>query len=212
MGHQSRYSQAGRPAREWQIDPSREENRIDNPCERLIFEQSTRDWLERFVIAHDVCPFAGREHRRDAIRYAISERDHVEGWLHELAHECRLLDKEPDIATTLLIVPRGLEDFEAYLDLLDVAQALLDSLGYEGVYQLASFHPDYVFEGVEPDDPANFTNRSPWPMLHLLREAELTRALNHYPDPEAIPERNVARLRAPNSKALAAAMAATPDR
>ncbi len=160
------------------------------------------------MIGHDICPFAGREVRRDAVRYAVSEGAEFERWLHELAQECQRLDADPEIATTLLIFPRGLEDFETYLDLLALGESLLTSLGYEGVYQLASFHPDYVFEGVGPDDPANFTNRSPEPMLHLLREAELDKALAHYPDPEAIPERNMALLRAPGSPALAAALAA----
>ncbi len=161
------------------------------------------------MIEHDICPFAGREFRREAIRYAVSEGADLESWLQALAGECQRLDAEPEIATTLLIFPRGLEAFEDYLDLLEFGEALLVSLGYEGIYQLASFHPDYVFEGVAPDDPANFTNRSPAPMLHLLREAALERALAHYPDPEAIPERNMKVLRAPESPALAAAIAAS---
>lgn len=164
-----------------------------------------RNWLERFVIAHDICPFAGREFRRDAIRYAIAESRSTEAWLHELVVECQRLDSDEAIATTLLIFPEGLVDFDDYLELLALAEALLSSLGYDGVYQLASFHPAYVFEGTDADDPANFTNRSPYPMLHLLREVDLERALRHYPDPEGIPERNTALLRGPGSAALAAA-------
>lgn len=171
--------------------------------------QATREWLERFVIAHDICPFAGREFRRGAIRYAIAESGELEDCLHELAAECRRLDEQPSIATTLLILPRGVADFDDYLELLSLAEALLDALGYLGVYQLASFHPDYVFDGVAAEDPANHTNRSPYPMLHLLREGELERALRHHPDPEGIPERNVALLREPDSLALTAAKAFT---
>lgn len=126
----------------------------------------------------------------------------LEELLHELVAECRRLDAEPGIATTLLIAPAGMEDFDDYLDWLELAERLLDDLGYRGIYQLASFHPDYVFDGVEAADPANATNRSPYPMLHILREAELERALASYPDPESIPERNMAKLRVPDSEAL----------
>ena len=110
----------------------------------------------------------------------------------------------------------GLEDFDDYLDFLAVAEALLVEQGYEGTYQLASFHPDYCFDGAEQDDPANFTNRSPWPMLHLLREAGLEQALAHYPEPEAIPERNIERMGQLGSERLSAELAAlrgqVPDR
>ena len=102
------------------------------------------------------------------------------------------------------------------VDFLAVAEALLVEQGYEGTYQLASFHPDYCFDGAEQDDPANFTNRSPWPMLHLLREAGLEHALAHYPDPEAIPERNIERMGQLGSERLSAELAAlrgqVPDR
>jgi len=141
--------------------------------------------------------------RRDAIHYALAESAELEGLLHELVDECRQLDADPAIATTLLIAPAGMSDFGDYLDWLELAERLLEDLGYRGIYQLASFHPDYVFDGVEDDDPANATNRSPYPMLHLLREAELERALASHPDPEAIPERNVTLLRAAGSSALA---------
>ncbi|WFF43440.1 DUF1415 domain-containing protein [Salinicola endophyticus] len=167
----------------------------------------TRAWVESFVVAHDICPFAGREMRRDAIRYAVAEASDLEGLLHELIAECRHLDANAAIATTLLIAPAGMEDFDDYLDWLELAERLLEDQGYVGIYQLASFHPDYVFEGVEATDPANATNRSPWPMLHLLREAELERAIAHHADPEGIPERNMARLREPGSAALAAGLA-----
>ncbi|WP_342588196.1 DUF1415 domain-containing protein [Salinicola endophyticus] len=178
---------------------------------RLLIEPSslhqTRAWVESFVVAHDICPFAGREMRRDAIRYAVAEASDLEGLLHELIAECRHLDANAAIATTLLIAPAGMEDFDDYLDWLELAERLLEDQGYVGIYQLASFHPDYVFEGVEATDPANATNRSPWPMLHLLREAELERAIAHHADPEGIPERNMARLREPGSAALAAGLA-----
>ncbi|WP_239023680.1 DUF1415 domain-containing protein [Salinicola corii] len=163
----------------------------------------TRAWVESFVVAHDICPFAGREVRRGAIRYAVAEASDLEGLLHELVGECRHLDANADIATTLLIVPVSMDDFDDYLDWLELAERLMEDLGYGGIYQLASFHPDYLFDGVEATDPANATNRSPYPMLHILREAELERAIAHHTDPEGIPERNMTLLRAPGSRALA---------
>ena len=172
---------------------------------------ATRAWVETFVVARNVCPFAGREVARDTIRYVAVDAGDWEGALHRLVAECERLDESPEIETTLLVLTPGLEAFDDYLDFLAVAEALLDDQGFEGTYQLASFHPDYCFEGVEEEDPANFTNRSPYPMLHLLREAGLERALEHYPDPEAIPERNVAEMRELGGEALAAALAALRD-
>lgn len=164
------------------------------PTETAVIA-ATRNWVSRFVVGHAICPFAAREVRRDSIRYQVLAADDVEPALLALVEACRALDASPAIETTLLILPSGVDDFEDYLNLLDLAEALLEAEGYSGVYQLASFHPDYRFDGAEPDDPANATNRSPWPMLHLLREASVSRALDNYPDPQAIPERNVALMR-----------------
>ncbi|MHB0776633.1 DUF1415 domain-containing protein [Halomonas sp. WWR20] len=152
--------------------------------------QATRDWVRSFVVAHNVCPFAGREVTRDSIRYVAVSADQPETVLLALIEECRLLDEDPQVETTLLILQDGVEEFDAYLDLLGMAEALLADQGYEGVYQLASFHPDYCFADAEEDDPANYTNRSPYPVLHLLREASIEQALAHFSHPERIPETN----------------------
>ncbi|PMR69434.1 DUF1415 domain-containing protein [Halomonas heilongjiangensis] len=173
---------------------------------------ATRAWVETFVVAHDVCPFAGRELARGTIRYAEAAADDWEAALLTLIEECQRLDETPGIETTLLVLSRGVEDFDDYLDLLAIAEALLAEQGYEGIYQLASFHPDYCFEDAEPDDPGNFTNRSPWPMLHLLREASLEQALAHYPDdPAQIPERNIAEMHRLGRVRLAESLAALRD-
>lgn len=164
----------------------------------------TRSWVERFVVAHDICPFARREMERDSIRYVATSEHSFEAALLVLIEECRRLDDDSSIETTLLVLPEGVEDFDDYLDLLGLAEALLEDQGYEGVYQLASFHPDYCFHGVEQGDPANYTNRSPWPMLHLLREAGIERALASFPHPERIPERNAALLREMGNERLSA--------
>lgn len=156
---------------------------------------ATRAWVETFVVAHDVCPFAGRELVRDTIRFVALSADDWQAALLALMAECRHLDADATTETTLLVLTEGLEAFDDYLDFLAIAEALLVEEGYEGTYQLASFHPDYCFDGAEPEDPANFTNRSPLPMLHLLREAGLERAIAHHPDPEGIPARNIAAMR-----------------
>nr|WP_298249773.1 DUF1415 domain-containing protein [uncultured Halomonas sp.] len=168
---------------------------------------ATRQWVETFVVPRNICPFAGREVARDTIRYVAVDAGDWERALLALVAECERLDETPAIETTLLVLAPGLEAFEDYLDFLEVAEALLVDQGYEGTYQLASFHPDYCFADAEPEDPANFTNRSPSPMLHLLREAGLEQALAHYPDPEAIPERNMAALREEGHDALDTALA-----
>lgn len=171
----------------------------------------TRCWVERFVVGLDVCPFARREFERDSIRYVTQSAVSLEQALLALIDECRRLDNDASTETTLVVLTDGVEDFDDYLDLLGLAEALLDDQGYEGVYQLASFHPDYCFDGVAEDDPANYTNRSPYPMLHILREAGVEQALSHFVHPERIPERNADMLRHMGNRALAGQLAACRD-
>lgn len=170
--------------------------------------EATRAWVETFVVGLEVCPFAGREVTRDSIRYVEVDATDPAAALMKLMEECWHLDEHAGTETTLMVLSEGLADFDDYLDALGMAEALLEEQGYEGVYQIASFHPDYEFEGEAEDSPRNFTNRSPWPMWHLIREAGLERALAHYPDPEAIPERNAALMEAKGHDALAASLAA----
>ncbi|WP_227369884.1 DUF1415 domain-containing protein [Halomonas sp. M20] len=167
----------------------------------------TQAWVESFVVAHDICPFARREMERGSIRYEATSARSFEAALLALIEECRRLDEDSGIQTTVLVLTDGAEDFDDYLDLLGLAEALLEDQGYEGVYQLASFHPNYCFHGVEESDPANYTNRSPWPMLHLLREESIERALAGFAHPERIPERNVTLLREMGNERLAAQIA-----
>jgi hypothetical protein len=152
---------------------------------------ATQKWLTSFVIAYNICPFAQREQQNDSIRYQVSYDANLEPALEILMLECAELDSKPESATSLIIYPNGFADFDDYLDLVAIAEQLLTDRGYEGVYQLASFHPNYCFEGSDEQDPANYTNRSPYPMLHIIRETSLTAALSSYPDPENIPERNI---------------------
>jgi hypothetical protein len=154
---------------------------------------ATRRWLQRAVIGLNLCPFAKAVHVKDQIRYVLSEATTPEQLLGELASELAwLAETDPAVVdTTLLIHPRVLADFDDYNDFLDQADAAVDALGLEGEIQVASFHPDYRFAGSADDDPGNCTNRSPYPMLHLLREASVDRAVAAFPDPDAIVERNI---------------------
>ncbi|QDF75591.1 MULTISPECIES: DUF1415 domain-containing protein [Shewanella] len=152
----------------------------------------TQNWVEKVIMKYNICPFARREVERNSIRYTVAQHSQIDKVLDELIQECHLLEQQPQIETTLFIMPRGFEGFYLYLDLVDIANDLLIEQGFEGVFQLASFHPDYCFEGEPQDSAANYTNRAPYPTLHIIREASMERALADYDDPESIPERNIA--------------------
>lgn len=158
---------------------------------RNFITEQTQKWLTSFIIHYNICPFAKREHDKNSIHYAVIEAEEIEQCLNTVIKECQRLDTEEAIETTLVIFPHQFALFDDYLDFLNLAESLLMDQGYEGIYQLASFHPDYCFEGEAIEDPANYTNRSPYPMLHLIRESSLERALKSYPNPELIPERNI---------------------
>jgi len=150
-----------------------------------------RRWVEQVVVAFNLCPFAKRELVKDRVRFVVSKAKDEATLLDELAHELALLNVDKAVETTLLIHPQVLQDFYHYNDFLEAADELLVDMNLEGVYQVASFHPDYQFGGTEPDDVENYTNRSPYPMLHLLREDSLSEAIDNYPEVDLIPERNI---------------------
>jgi uncharacterized protein len=157
----------------------------------------TRHWLTRAVIGLNLCPFAKAVHVKNQIRYAISEAVNLEGVLIDLEAELNKLAQTDaaQIDTTLLIIPHALADFLEYNDCLFFADRMLKQLRLEGELQIASFHPHYQFEDSEPDDIENYTNRAPYPILHLLREASIERAVDAFPDAAEIYERNQATLR-----------------
>lgn len=157
----------------------------------------TRRWISSVVIGLRLCPFAQRVFQGEVIRYVVSDADNDEDLLEKLGDELRLLVETPitQIETTLLIHQRALTDFLEFNDFLAVANRLLKALGYEGVIQLAHFHPNYQFEGTHPDDVENFTNRSPFPMLHLLREESISNIAATEQELLAIPQRNIALLK-----------------
>jgi hypothetical protein len=158
---------------------------------------ATRHWLTRAVIGLNLCPFAKAVHVKDQIRYSISEATDLEGVLMDLETELQALAQaDPaEVDTTLLILPHALADFIEYNDCLFFAERMLKQLRLEGELQIASFHPQYQFEGSAADDIENYTNRAPYPILHLLREASIERAVDAFPDAADIYERNQETLR-----------------
>lgn len=159
---------------------------------------STQRWLERAVIGLNLCPFAKAEHVHGRIRYCVSEAVRSDQLLQNLEQEITfLLAQDPaKTETTLLIVPHMLADFLDYNDFLDEADAMLEHADPDAQLQIASFHPQYQFGGTQVDDLENYTNRSPYPMLHLLREDSVERAVASFPDAASIYERNIATLKA----------------
>ena len=158
---------------------------------------ATRKWLERAVIGLQLCPFAAAPHLHDRVRYCVSAQRSGVGLLEELSHELRALqDADPlKCETTLLIHPHVLTDFLEYNDFLGACEAAVAELGLEGELQVASFHPRYQFAGTDVQDIENYSNRSPYPMLHLLREASVERAVEAFPETEKIYEKNMETLR-----------------
>jgi hypothetical protein len=159
---------------------------------------ATRTWLEKAVIGLNLCPFAKAVHVKQQIRYVVSPATTPEALLADLLAELRMLqDVDPEQTdTTLLIHPFVLGDFFDYNDFLDIADAAAAKLEFDDAFQIASFHPDYQFADTAPDDIENYTNRSPYPMLHLLRETSVERAVAAFPEADAIFEKNMETLNA----------------
>ena len=168
---------------------SSENNTQSNDESREIL--ATKQWLEKVIIGLNFCPFAKKEFVKNTICYHQSNADKIKTALHELIEQCRYLQAHDELETTLIIYPDGFRSFERYLDLVDYGNDLLVDSGFDGIFQLASMHPEYCFDGEDYDDASNFTNRSPYPMVHIIREASMTRVLSTYNEPEKIPENNI---------------------
>ena len=156
-------------------------------------ERKTRAWLADVVVGLNLCPFARPVVGSDALRIEVSQASDPEGIARALVNEIAVIQNasEADVATTLVVFPNALAEFEAYLEFLDNAELLLQEMNLRGVLQLASFHPDYQFAGEPIDATSHFTNRAPFPIINILREAMVTRALEGFPNPEEIPKRNI---------------------
>ena len=151
---------------------------------------TTQRWIQSFVIELNLCPFAHGVSARDAIRHTACASESLQDILHALHEEMEWLDSDPETETSFLILTSGMEDFSDFNDCLAMAQELLVMLNWVGRYQLVGFHPYHQFDGTEPDDPENYTNRSPYPMVHILREASVTQAVDATEDVALIPKRN----------------------
>jgi len=166
--------------------------------EKLVAQQisseieATKQWIDEVIIGLNFCPFAKKEFVNNTIFYHKSEAEQVKVALQELIEQCHYLQAHDEIETTLIIFSDGFRGFERYLDLVDYANDVLVDSNFEGIFQLATMHPEYCFADVDFDDASNFTNRSPYPMLHIIREKSMSKVLSLYKDPEQIPEKNMA--------------------
>jgi len=172
--------------------------------ENDVIEGDVRRWLTEAVVGLGLCPFAAKPLQDLRVAIDISRATTAEDLVNDLHHAlCRMEETAVSkLETSLLVIPDMLQDFYDYNDFLDIADAVLQEGGWEGDIQIASFHPDYQFAGTEKADPENFTNRAPYPVLHLLREDSLEQVLASHPDPDGIPERNIALLREMNGDAI----------
>jgi hypothetical protein len=155
---------------------------------------SVARWLERVVVGLNLCPFAGKALLDQQVRLLPSIAETPEQLLRDLEQELIFLGDNDNWETSLLIHPQVLTDFYDYNQFLDLADGLVQQMDLEGVFQIASFHPHYQFADTEPDDAENYSSRSPYPLLHILRESSIDRAVADYPDVDEIPARNIARL------------------
>jgi hypothetical protein len=153
--------------------------------------EQTLLWVDKVIIGENFCPFARKERENGSIRAISTEETDSALILQALLDEMQLLENNSDIETSLLIIAQGSKDFFDYLDLVDLANRLLKQEQYEGIFQLATFHPDYIFADAPADATSHYTNRSPFPILHIIREESLEAALENFPNPENIPLRNV---------------------
>ncbi|MEO6730097.1 MAG: DUF1415 domain-containing protein [Ferruginibacter sp.] len=151
----------------------------------------TKKWINDVVIQCNFCPFAATVMKQQQVHYAVETSSAINTCMEAFLQEITRLDNEINIETIFLIFPNTFEALDDYLDMVSLAEKLLKRQGYEGIYQLASFHPFYKFADSTESDAANYTNRSIYPMLHLLRESSIDKALEHYKDPENIPDRNI---------------------
>jgi uncharacterized protein len=161
---------------------------MDNP--QQVIDQTKR-WINDVVVGCNFCPFAATVMQQQSVHYQVESSSSLAVCIDAFTKEVSRLDDEPNIATSFLIFPNSFQCFDDYLGMVSLAEKSLKQNGYNGVYQLASFHPLYLFANSCEEDAANYTNRSVYPMLHLLRESGISNALMHYKNPEGIPDRNI---------------------
>lgn len=160
-----------------------------------IYIQQTRDWVAQFIVPLNICPFARKEVENNKVRYEVLNFNDDNHFYELFSQELNWLHEHPEVETSLVILPQLADDFDSFLNQTGFAQQILALEGYSGIFQLANFHPAYIFADADEEDPANFTNRSPWPALHVLRESSLARAIRAHKNAEQIPEQNIEHLR-----------------
>ncbi|WP_047042756.1 DUF1415 domain-containing protein [Vibrio mexicanus] len=159
-------------------------------------QEQVEQWLNDVVIGLNLCPFAAKPQRNEQIKTFVSDAVTEETLLEDILQELMLLENHtPDeLETTLVVVPNLLDDFYDYNAFIDWVEALIKQQDWQGIYQVATFHPNYCFGGAAPEDDENLTNRSPYPIFHLIREESMEKVLRHYPNPEDIPDTNIERV------------------
>jgi hypothetical protein len=164
---------------------------------------AVKQWLEKTVIGLQLCPFAKSVFDADKIRYTVSNSRDTEALMLELHDELKRLDDVPELETTLIIINQQLSDFEAFNQTLDYIDDMLDQYGWSGIFQVASFHPYYQFADTKIDDRENWTNRSPYPIFHILRESSLELAIESFPSIVDLPQENIKRMNGLSSQVFA---------
>ncbi len=157
--------------------------------------EASRKWVLEFIIGLNICPFAHRPYNDNKIRFCSSSASEMHKILEDFVAEVHDLDSTNETSTTLITIPSGVEDFNDFLILIEMANEMLDLQNLNEDFQLAHFHPNYCFDGVEDDDPGNLTNRSPYPMLHIIRTVEVAAAIESYGDTSEISKQNIELLR-----------------
>ncbi len=173
------------------LEDARTHQALFLPLSENVIIQQTECWINNFIIKYNICPFAEHVVVANLIAYHVIYEEDIEDCLMLLIQHLSDLRKNDKIETALLIFPASVEDFDHYLEFLAIANQLIEDQDYSDDFQLASFHPDYCFEGEDMEDPANFTNRAPWPMLHLIRQSSIEHGLKYYKNPEQIPINNI---------------------
>lgn len=158
--------------------------------------QQVNQWLNDVVIGLNLCPFAAKPQRNNQIKIFVSNAENEHALLEDMLNQLLELEQKPaeELETTLVVVPKMLNDFDEYNLFIDWVEALIRQQNWQGIFQLATFHPEYCFAGTAPQDAENLTNRSPYPVFHLIREDSMEKVLKHYPNPESIPDTNIERV------------------
>ncbi|WP_341662231.1 DUF1415 domain-containing protein [Vibrio sp.] len=166
------------------------------PTDSNLITQQVNQWLNDVVIGLNLCPFAAKPQRNNQIKIFVSQAREEQNLLEDILTQLVELEQKSaeELETTLVVVPNMLSDFDDYNLFIDWVEALIRQQKWQGVFQLATFHPNYCFADTEPEDAENLTNRSPYPIFHLIREDSMEKVLKHYPNPESIPDTNIQRV------------------